>query len=84
MRLRRRGPHQVELFTRPGCHLCEDAREVVADVCAGADVSWSEITIETDEALIREYGELIPVVLVDGRRHAVFRVEPERLRAALR
>lgn len=84
MRLRRRGPHQVELFTRPGCHLCEDAREVVARVCAQAAVAWSETSIEGDATLIREYGELIPVVLVDGRRHAVFRVDADRLHTALR
>lgn len=84
VRLRRRREHAVELFTRPGCHLCEDARAVVQEVCARAEVPWTETSIDGDAELIAQYGELIPVVLVDDRRHAVFRVDPDRLRAALR
>ena len=73
----------VRLLTRPGCHLCDDARNVVAAVCAELGVGWDEVDITTDPALLAEYVEQIPVTLVDGRQHDFWRVDPDRLRAAL-
>ena len=77
------GPVRVRLLTRPGCHLCEDARPVVAAVCAELGVGWVEVDVSADPALLDQYGEQIPVTLVDGRQHDFWRVDPVRLRAAL-
>jgi len=77
------GSVRVRLLSRPGCHLCDDARAVVAEVCADLDVRWEEVDITTDPALLAEYVEQIPVTLVDGRQHDFWRVDPGRLRAAL-
>jgi len=77
------GPARVRLLSRPGCHLCDDARAVVAQVCADVGVGWDEVDITTEPALLAEYLEQIPVTLVDGRQHDFFRVDPARLRAAL-
>jgi len=74
---------RVTLYTRPGCHLCEDARAVVARVCEELGESFSEVDITTDEDLQDRYGEEIPVTLVDGRQHDFWRVDETRLRAAL-
>jgi glutaredoxin len=74
---------RVVLLGKPGCHLCDDARQVVAAVCAAAGVSWEERDVLQDPALADQYWEEIPVVLVDGRQHAFWRVDPARLRAAL-
>ena len=74
---------RVRLLTRPGCHLCDDARAVVAQVCAELGVGWDEVDITTDERLLAEYVEQIPVTLVDGRQHDFWRVAADRLRAAL-
>ena len=74
---------RVELLTRPGCHLCDDARPVVERVAAAAGVAWVERDITADPADQQRWGELIPVVLVDGREHARWRVDEARLRAAL-
>ena len=74
---------RVTLVGRPGCHLCDDARAVVAQVCAEAGVAWVEQSIDDDPALMDEYWERIPVVLVDGRPHDFWRIDPARLRAAL-
>jgi glutaredoxin len=74
---------RVLLYSRPGCHLCEDARQVVEAVCAQLGERYAEVDITTSPELQREYGELIPVTLVDGRRHDFWRVDPDRLRAAL-
>ena len=74
---------RVTLYTRPGCHLCEDARAVVARVCEELGESFVEVDITTDEDLQDRYGEEIPVTLVDGRQHDFWRVDESRLRAAL-
>ena len=74
---------RVTLYGKPGCHLCDDARAIVEAVCAELGVGWTEIDITQDPALVREYGEQIPVTLVDGRRHDFWRVDPARLRMAL-
>jgi len=75
---------RIELLTKPGCHLCDVAREVIDIVCAESGDDWIETSIEDDPALYDEYWEKIPVVLVDGRPHEYWRINPERLRAALR
>ncbi len=74
---------RVTFYTRPGCHLCDDARVVVARVCAELGEQYDEIAVDGDPLLLREYGEEIPVTLVDGRRHDFWRVDETRLRTAL-
>jgi len=74
---------RVTLYSRPGCHLCDDAREVVARVCADLGETFEEHSIDEDEALRRRYADEIPVTLVDGRQHDFWRVDETRLRAAL-
>jgi hypothetical protein len=74
---------RVLLYSRPGCHLCDDAREVVARVCADLGTSYEEVDITGDPDLVRRYGEQIPVTLVDGAQHDFWRVDERRLRAAL-
>jgi glutaredoxin len=73
----------VTLIGKPGCHLCDDAREVVLRVAAetGAVVEERDITVDT--ALYEKYWEQVPVVLVDGEQHTFWRVDPARLRTAL-
>jgi len=73
----------VVLYGKPGCHLCDEARTVVAQVCAALSVQWAEVDISDDATLVRDFGEQIPVTFVDGRRHDFWRVDPERLRTAL-
>lgn len=74
---------RVTVYTRPGCHLCEVALGIVAQVCAEVGESFVEVDITTDEALEDAYGEEIPVTMVDGRQHDFWRVDPTRLRTAL-
>jgi glutaredoxin len=74
---------RVRLLSKPGCHLCDDAREVIESVCAELGERYDEVDISTDAALMEEYAEQIPVAFVDGARHDFWRVDPERLRAAL-
>ena len=74
---------RVTLYSKPGCHLCEDARAVIETVCAELGTAFTEIDITADPELFRRYGEQIPVTLVDGRQHDFWRVDPARLRKAL-
>lgn len=75
--------HVVTLLTRPGCHLCADAREIVLRVAGELGATVEERDITTDPELLARYSDLIPVTLVDGRQHDYWRVEESRLRAAL-
>ena len=74
---------RVTLYSKPGCHLCDDARAVIERVCADLGESYDEISILDDPALLERYAEEIPVTLVDGKQHDFWRVSEERLRAAL-
>lgn len=75
--------HRITLIGKPGCHLCDDAREIIARVAGELGVSWEELNIETSEELRERYWEMIPVTLVDGVQHDFWRVSEDRLRAAL-
>ncbi len=74
---------RITLIGKPGCHLCDVAREAIAAVCAETGEGWQELSIEDDPALYDEYWERIPVILVDEQPHDFWRVDPVRLRAAL-
>ncbi|TYL54816.1 glutaredoxin family protein [Nocardioides sp. BGMRC 2183] len=75
---------RVTVYSRPGCHLCEEAVVVVAAVCAELGESFQEVSIDGDADLEARYGHEIPVTLVDGAQHDFWRVDPDRLRRALR
>lgn len=56
---------------------------MVRAVCAGRGLDWVEVDVDADPALVQAYGELVPVVLVDGEQVGYWRIDPDRLRAAL-
>ena len=74
---------RVTLYSRPGCHLCDAAREIVSRVCADLGEEWEEVDIETDDDLADRFRDEIPVTYVDGAQHDFWRVDETRLRAAL-
>ncbi|MFC6356641.1 glutaredoxin family protein [Luethyella okanaganae] len=80
----------LTLIGKPGCHLCDDARSVVgavvAELAANPDapsISLEEKSILDDRALHERFVEEIPVLLIDGRVHNYWRIDPVRLRSAL-
>lgn len=77
------GDVRVRLYSRPGCHLCDDARAVIERVCAEVGTAYEEVDITTSPELAAAYGEQIPVTFVDGEQHDFWRVDETRLRAAL-
>jgi hypothetical protein len=76
-------PRAITLLSRPGCHLCDEARAVIARVAADLGVPWTErdITESTDDLVA--YSDMIPVTLIDGVQHDFWRVSEQRLRQAL-
>ena len=79
-----RGAPTITLLSRPGCHLCDDARVVISRVAGELGVPWTERDITLSEDDVRAYGEMIPVTLIDGVQHDFWRVSEDRLRKALR
>ncbi len=77
------GPVRVTLIGKPGCHLCDEARDVVARVTAELGERFEELSILDHPDLQERYWEQIPVTLVDGEQHDFWRVSADRLRAAL-
>ncbi|MGF7237658.1 MAG: glutaredoxin family protein [Frankia sp.] len=76
-------PERVTLLTRPGCHLCDDARAAVLRIAADCQVRWREVNIDTSAELADSYGDRVPVTLLDGREHGYWRVDEARLRRDL-
>lgn len=81
---------RLTLIGKPGCHLCDDARDVVTavreELAATPDApatTLDELSILDDEALAARYAEEIPVLLIDGEVHGYWRIDPVRLKTAL-
>ncbi len=72
---------RIVFYTRPGCTLCDEGRKVLQRVCG--EQPWSEVNVDDDPQLQAAYGELVPVVEVDGVRVGQWRIEEARLREAL-
>ena len=75
---------RVLVISRTGCHLCDDALEVVAAVCAETGEQYAVRDVDSDPELLRLYTDQVPVTFVDGAQHDFWRVDPARLTAALR
>ena len=73
----------VTLYSRPGCHLCDDMKAVVQRVGQGMPITMEILDISTDPELEARYGLEIPVLLVDGKKAAKYRVSEEELRRIL-
>jgi glutaredoxin len=77
------GGPRLQLMTRVGCHLCEAASETLARIGGEAGLVPVEVDVDTDPELRAEYGDRVPVVLLDGREHSYFTVDVVRLRRDL-
>ena len=73
----------ITLYGKPGCHLCDDARDAVTAVRAERDFELEEVDITLDPLLFRRYGERIPVVAIDGREALELLVDARGVRECL-
>jgi glutaredoxin len=74
--------HSVILYTKAGCHLCDDARELLEDLAAEFPFDLREIDIRSDMRIFEEYRYRIPVLIIDGLTTVEGRISPESLRNA--
>jgi hypothetical protein len=74
---------RITLISKPGCHLCDEARSVIVEVANELGVAWVEINMLDDAALTERFANDVPVTLVDGQVHDFWRVSAERLTRAL-
>ena len=65
---------RLTIYSRPGCHLCDEMKEVVNRVSASVPLSLEEVDISGDAELERLYGVEIPVLMIDGRKAAKYRI----------
>ena len=74
---------RLRLMTRAGCHLCEVAAETLDRIAAEAGLRPEAVDVDADPALQAEFGDRVPVILLDGREHSYFTVDVPRLRRDL-
>jgi len=82
-RLKTAGPREVTLYTRPGCHLCEEAKAAVEPLLREFDATLHEVNIANDPVLEDRYGWDIPVIFVGARKAAKHRVDVQQFRRQL-
>lgn len=75
--------HDVRLLVRGECHACAVAVGDIERICGELGVPWRTDDVDADPELRAEYGDRVPVILIDGREHGFWKVEEQRLRAAL-
>ena len=73
----------VVVYTRAGCTACVAAERDVERICAELGLGWLAVDVDGDPELRAEYGDRVPVIMVDGREHGFWKVEEPRLRSAL-
>jgi len=73
----------LTIYSRPGCHLCDEMKSVVAAVARSVPITLEEVDISADPALEAEYGLEIPVLMVEGKKAAKYRIGEDQLRNVL-
>ncbi len=84
LRLARCGPRVVTLYTRPGCHLCDEAKAAVAPILREFAAELREVNVDEDSVLKERYGWDVPVIFIGQHKAAKHRVDLEQFRRQLR
>lgn len=72
----------VKLYSRPRCHLCQTAREILEDLQHEWNFTIEDINIDLDDELVEKYGIMIPVVVLDGEELQYGRINKKFIREA--
>ncbi len=83
-RLARASPREVTLYTRPGCHLCDEAKAAIAPLLREFSATLREVNVDDDAVLRERYGWDVPVLFLGSRKAAKHRVDLEQFRRQLR
>jgi glutaredoxin len=71
--------NRLTLISRSGCHLCDVAEQALERIAADTGEQFTKIDVDGSAELERDYGDRVPVLLLDGREHGYWRIEEERL-----
>lgn len=75
--------HEVVVYSRKGCHLCDVVKDTLARVSGQAKFQWRDVDIDLDPELRRKYNEEVPVVFIDGRKAFKYRMDAQQFLRAL-
>ena len=75
--------HDVVVYSRPGCHLCDILKDTLTQLQGQADFQWREVDIDTDPELRQKFNDEIPVVFIDGRKAIKYRMDSQQVLRAL-
>ena len=76
-------PHVI-IYSRPGCHLCDEAKTAIQNSGCSDQFTLEEVNIESDDELLRKYKYDIPVIMIDGVESFIHRVDPREFERRLR
>jgi glutaredoxin len=77
-------PARLTLYSKPGCHLCDDMKQVIEEVAVRVPLTLDVVDISADPALMDRYELEIPVLLIDGKKAAKYRLTERELEEKLR
>ena len=83
LRLAQCGPRDVTLYTRQGCHLCDEAKAAIAPILREVGAVLHEVNVDEDEVLKERYGWDVPVIFIGQRKAAKHRVDLAQFRKQL-
>ena len=75
--------HDVVVYSRRGCHLCDIVKQTLIQVQGDADFQWREVDIDADPELRLKYNDEVPVVFIDGRKAFKYRMDGRQFLRAL-
>lgn len=78
MRVYNHPMHEVIVYSRKGCHLCDVVKETLVQARGAAEFRWREVDIDTDPDLQQRFNDEVPVVFIDGRKAFKYRMEQKQ------
>ena len=76
--------HEVVVYSRAGCHLCDVVKDTLTQLAAQGDFQWREVDIDADSELRQKYNDEVPVVFIDGRKAFKYRMSADEFLRALK
>jgi glutaredoxin len=83
VRIAAAGPRDLTLYSRPGCHLCDEMKKQIAPLVSKFKANLREVNIDSDPVLRQRYNEEVPVLFLGSRKIAKYAVNIEQLRTQL-
>ena len=77
------GPREITMYTREGCHLCDQAKAVMTPLLSEFNAKLREVNIDEDPILLERYNDDVPVIFVGAQLFAKHRIDPALLRQRL-